>query len=100
MDSITILPQIVLHLFILQPTRLVSKILIDNIFLNTIKYPSHSGNLTIQLSDHLFQFVILEEFYKDLVQRKINLYHRNFKIFDEDKFKEALKELDRKEILS
>ena len=48
--------------FILQPTRLKSKTLIDNIFLNTIEYPSYSGNLTIQLSDHLFQFVILEGF--------------------------------------
>ena len=56
--------------FILQPTRLKSKTLIDNIFLNTIEYPSYSGSLTIQLSDHLFQFVILEGFYKDLTPRK------------------------------
>ena len=44
--------------YIMQPTRLVSKTLIDNIFVNTFEYPSYSGNLTIQISDHLCQFVI------------------------------------------
>ena len=43
--------------YIMQPTRPSSKTLIDNIFVNSIDYNSHSGNLTIQLSDHLFQFV-------------------------------------------
>ena len=38
--------------FILQPTRLKSKTLIDNIFINSIEYPSYSGNLTIQLSSY------------------------------------------------
>ena len=41
--------------YILQPTRPSSKTLIDNIFLNAIDFPAYSGNLTIQLSDHLFQ---------------------------------------------
>ena len=40
--------------YILQPTRPISKSLIDNIFVNTIEYSSFSGNLTIQLADHLF----------------------------------------------
>ena len=30
----------------------------------------HSGNLTIQLSDLLFQFVILEGFYKDILLKR------------------------------
>ena len=46
--------------FVLQPTRLSSKTLIDNIFLNTIEYSAYSGNLTVQLSDHLFQSIILK----------------------------------------
>ena len=46
--------------YILQPTRTISKTLIDNIFKNSVEYPSHSGNLIIQISDHLLQFVILE----------------------------------------
>ena len=41
--------------YILQPSRPISKTLIDNIFINSIDYTS-----TIQLADHLFQFVILE----------------------------------------
>ena len=73
---------------------MVSKTLIDNIFLNTIEYPSYSGNLTIQISDHLCQFVILEGFYKELVPKKINLYERNFKNFDELGFEETLRNSD------
>ena len=57
----------------LRSCYLVSKTLIDNIFINSIDYTSTSGNLTIQLADHLFQFVILEGFFKELVVRKINL---------------------------
>ena len=76
--------------FILQPTRLKSKTLIDNIFLNTIEYPSYSGNRTIQLSDHLFQFVILEGFYKDLTPRKSKIYERNFKNFSEQEFTDTM----------
>ena len=49
--------------YILQPTRLQSKTLINNIFLNTIEYPSISGNREIQISDHLIKFVILENFF-------------------------------------
>ena len=54
--------------YILQPTRPASKSLIDNIFLDTIDYPSKSGNLKIQLADQLLQFVLLEfsyEFYSN-----------------------------------
>jgi len=54
--------------YILQPSRPISKTLIDNIFMNTIEYESFSGNLTIQLADHLFQFVILEGFFFDTPQ--------------------------------
>ena len=39
--------------FILQPTRLRSKTLIDNIFFNSVDYHSHSGNILFELSDHL-----------------------------------------------
>ena len=39
--------------FILQPTRLRAKTLIDNIFFNSLEYHSYSGNLLYELSDHL-----------------------------------------------
>ena len=67
--------------YIIQPTRPASSTLIDNIFLNTVDYSSYSGNLTIQLSDHLFQFVTLEGFFKEMVPKKLNLKERNFKHF-------------------
>ena len=74
----------------LKPSRPISKRLIDNIFINSIDYTSTSGNLTIQLADHLFQFVILERFFKELVVRKINLKERNFKHFNEREFVETI----------
>ena len=51
--------------FVLQPTRLKSKTLIDNIFVNTLEYQSNSGNLLLEIYDHLTQFVILEGFIKE-----------------------------------
>ena len=86
--------------YILQPTRPISKTLIDNIFINTIEYPSYSGNLTIQLSDHLFQFTILEGFYKELIAKKQNIYSRNFKNFNEREFIEILNNTDWNSIIS
>ena len=44
--------------YILQPTRLQSMSLIDNIFFNSLEYQSNSGNLLIEISDHLIQFLI------------------------------------------
>ena len=51
--------------FVLQPTRLKAKTLIDNIFFNSLEYSSFSGNLLYELSDHLTQFLILEGFAKE-----------------------------------
>ena len=39
------------------PTRSVSKSLID--LFDTMDYPSKSGNLKIQLADHVLQFALL-----------------------------------------
>ena len=64
--------------YILQPTRLQSKSLIDNIFVNTLEYPSYSGNILIEISDHLIQFLILEGFIKGMPVPKINLFKRDF----------------------
>ena len=80
--------------FILQPTRPISKSLIDNIFINTLEYSTFSRNLTIQLADHFFQFVILEGFFYDSQPIKHNIKERNFKSFNEREFKESLHSLD------
>ena len=41
--------------YIMQPSGFASQSLIDNILINLIEYMSYSGNLTIQISDHLLQ---------------------------------------------
>ena len=98
-NFITLKLQIFFTPYILQPTRFVSQSLIDNIFINSIEYMSYSGNLTIQISDHLLQFVLLEGFFKEDLPKKINIYERNFKHFNEREFEEALKICDWDSIL-
>ena len=80
--------------FVLQHTRLNSKTLIDNIFLNSFEYPLYSGNLTVQLADHLFQFIILEGSYKELAPKKTNISERNFKNFSEQEINDIMKNTD------
>ena len=62
--------------FILQPTRLRSKTLIDNIFFNSLDYHSFSGNLLYELSDHLTQFIIFDGFLKERALPEKKLYRR------------------------
>ena len=69
--------------FILQPTRLRAKTLIDNIFLNSLEYSSHSGNLLYELSDHLIQFLILEGFAKERSLPETDFYKRDFSNFSD-----------------
>ena len=58
--------------YIREPARLRSKTLIDNIFFNSLENQSLSGNLFIEISDHLIQFLILEGFVgRDLFQKAI-----------------------------
>ena len=45
--------------------------LIDNIFANTIEHTPISGNLTCKISDHLPNFLILQEFGNDIKKTKI-----------------------------
>ena len=80
--------------YILQPTRPVSKSLIDNIFINSLEYKSFSWNITTQIADHLIQFVILEGFYKSSFPVRQTIYRRNFKHFNEREFYENLGNFD------
>ena len=73
--------------FILPATRLRSKTLIDNIVFNSLEYHSNSGNLLVEMSDHLMQFLVLEGFVKELKPPKIDLFKRDFKNFNEREFK-------------
>ena len=76
--------------YILQPTRLHSKTLIDNIFFNSLEYQSISGNLFIEISDHLIQFLILQGFVKERSLPETNLFRRDFSNFSEREFEETI----------
>ena len=83
--------------YILQATRPKFKTLIDNIFINSVEYPSHSRN--IQISNHLLEFVILVGFFKELVPQKIKIYERNYQNFNEREFSETLNNMNWDQIL-
>ena len=85
--------------YVLQPARLISNTFIDNIFINSIQYLTYSGNLTIQTADHIFQFALLEGFFKDLFPKKVKLYERNLKIIVDLEFNVALSKINWDEIL-
>ena len=75
---------------IVHPTRVTSttKTLIDNIFSNTAHFNEGiSGNLTLTLSDHLAQFLIIPETF-NIKKNLHNMYTYDMKNFDEEKFME------------
>jgi len=76
--------------FVLQPTRLQSKTLIDNIFFNSLEYLTNSGNLLIELSDHLIQFLLIEGYVKKRAVPVVNHYKRDFKHFNEREFEQEV----------
>ena len=76
--------------FILQPTRLRSKTLIDNIFFNSLDYHSLSGNILFELSDHLTQFLILEGYAKERNLLDLKITKKDFENFNEREFEEVL----------
>ena len=73
---------------IIHPTRITphSKTLIDNIFSNSQNFSqAKSGNLTLSISDHLAQFLIIP-LDVGYVPRKIYMYKRDTKNFDRENF--------------
>ena len=76
--------------FILQPTRLRSKTLIDNIFLNSLEYTATSGNILRELSDHLVQFLILEGFSKERSLPDTNIFKRDMSKFCDREFEDVV----------
>ena len=81
--------------YVLQPTRLTSKSLIDNIFFNSLEYQSYSGNILIEIADHLIQFLIFEGFIKERSIPKINLFKRDFSNFNDDEFRKEVNQINR-----
>ena len=74
------------HIFL--PTRVVgtSKTLIDNIFSNFISNNIISGNISASISDHLPQFSIFPDVFKNSPFLKSNICERNWSNFDQQRF--------------
>ena len=81
--------------FIIEPTRIVDKqkpTLTDNIFVNLFNKELKSGNLVAKISDHLPNFIIIENINKKISKQKMKV--RDLHSFDKDKYPEDLKELE------
>ena len=79
------------------PTRVTEKsaTLIDNIFVNNPAFKYLSGNITTSISDHLPEFIILEDFKGSNTKREqINTTYRAFRCFNIDSFKMDLQEIN------
>ena len=98
------------HLYVphvIFPTRVIknkrhdftTKTLIDNIFSNSLNYKDGiSGNITLSISDHLAQFLIIPVESKTY-NRQFDKYKRDTKHFDREQFTLDMLEVDWKVIL-
>ena len=80
---------------ITEPTRILlgnRPSLVDNIFINIIDKNLHSGNLLDKLTDHLPNFVIIENMNKKTRKQKIKV--RDMTHFTLNKYLADLKDLD------
>ena len=78
------------------PTRITrtTKTLIDNIYSNSLNFNEGiSGNLTISISDHLAQFLIIPEIYQRLPKSQ-NIFKRDTKNFNRDNFNRELQAIN------
>ena len=79
------------------PTRITEKTatLIDNIFVNGQTQKYNSGNITMSISDHLPQFIIIENGKGDKPTNKTaKSTYRDYKHFDMESFKIYLQGID------
>ena len=79
---------------ILQPTRLAcsSATIIDNIFTNYFDYQLLGGNLLLNISEHLSQFLLLNKLSAHV--KSCTYYKPNFSQFDEQKFTDDFDTMD------
>ena len=79
---------------ILEPTRYVGNTqpsLIDNIFINNIDKIITSGNIIDKITDHMPNFIIVEDFISHRKRRKYK--KRNFKNFDKNAYINDLEQI-------
>ena len=78
-----------------------SQTLIDNIFFNGIQANIVTGNIVTEISDHLTQFIsIPHEGIIDIKNNNADIYRRNFKNLNHDKFKEDFNKINWKNLFS
>ena len=84
------IPQITL------PTRITEKTatLIDNIFINSYNSIYLSGNITTYISDHLPQFLVIENLKQPSFNQNPPISFRDYNNFNEEAFQTELHELD------
>ena len=76
---------------IIEPTRVIGNnrpSLIDNIFINTIEKEIYSGNLISKLSDHMPNFIIIQNFISR--NNRIKKQYRDFANFNNESYLEDL----------
>ena len=72
------------HFYVI--TKHTTKTLLDNIYSNCTNFNDGiSGNLTLAISDHLAQFLIIQEVI-DKTSTKNNIYKRDYRKFDRENF--------------
>ena len=79
---------------IMNPTRITprSQTLIDNIFCNEVQPKIIAGNITTDISDDLTQFIVIPGRHTEHLNEDI--YRRNYKTLNHDKFKEDFNKID------
>ena len=81
---------------ITQPTRFSNEnrpSLVDNIFINSIEHDTYSGNIISKITDHLPNFMFINNGNQNLMQRP-SIMVREFKNFDKDKFLQDLQTIE------
>ena len=76
------------------------KTLTDSIFINTLEFGSNWGNVTSQIWDHLLQFVIIKDLLRKSPSNQSDSFERNYNFFNDDEFKNGLKNIFWQDILS
>ena len=78
--------------YIQQPARVVgsSATLVDNIFMNCVKFVTASGNLLCQLAEHLLQFFVLKDFRVSYRSKHEQIFKHNYKFFNNNEFKNEI----------